>query len=74
MTIKRTNNDKGLNHKWAMCAHFDFSIKRIFLATFFKKYVKFPNKFHYLYYYFLNKYEFFKNLLIMLDFTFHLEK
>jgi hypothetical protein len=46
ITIKSANNDKGLNHKWAFCEHFDFFIKRIFgksfFATCFFKYLIFP--------------------------------
>jgi hypothetical protein len=30
ITIKWTNNGKGLNHKWAICGPFDFFIERNF--------------------------------------------
>jgi hypothetical protein len=35
ITIKWVNNDKGFNHKWALCEHFDFFIERNFWRTFF---------------------------------------
>jgi hypothetical protein len=37
ITIKSANNDKGLNHKSALCENFEFFIKRTFGKTFFAK-------------------------------------
>jgi hypothetical protein len=44
ITIKWPNDDKGFNHKCALCGHFDFFIKRIFWRilfynTFFKIFI-----------------------------------
>ncbi len=51
--LKQANNDKGLNHKWPLFEHIDFSSK-IFFEGFFgnmflsKNIDKSPNKLHYL--------------------------
>jgi len=50
--IKWANNDKGLNHKWALFEHFDLFIEKIFRRMFLQDVLEniesFPNKLHYL--------------------------